>query len=118
MLYHPKGERELVQHGSPITTREGEPVRDPKTGETKRTGDVWGTKHKVVHNTEEEQKWLAEGWLSTEAAALRNNVEMVSVAPPKTLLEQQAEELAALKAKLASYEATAAAVHHPKVASR
>ena len=100
MVYHPKGERVLVVHGTAMVSRDGEPLRD-KDGEIRRTGDVWGIVNKIVQSEEEYRIAQAEGWHDSEAQAMRVNTTLARQAPPKTLVEQQAEEIARLRAELA-----------------
>jgi hypothetical protein len=103
MVYHPKGERELTVTGTAIVSRDGEPLRD-REGNIRRTGDVWGIKNKIVQSEEEYQVAKAEGWHDSEAQAMRTNSELARMAPPKTLVEQQAEELARLRAELDAFK--------------
>lgn len=112
MVFHPKGEREIMSMGT-VVVEEGKIVRDPATGQPQRTGDIWGTKNKIAADETQYQEFKALGWHDTEAEALRMNPSSPVKAPPKTLIEQQAEELATLRAKLAHYEANQAAAHTP-----
>lgn len=100
MLYHPKGEMVCITQGIMITDRDNRPVYD-ELGRPRHAGAVWGMRHVIVENEEQEAEYAEKGWHLTEAAAMRANPSMAEKAPPKTQLELQAERIRELEKMLA-----------------
>ncbi len=122
MLYHPKGEMQIVFQGLMVVDpKSGEAVLD-KEGNPRYTGTQAVVKHVVVNSAEEEAPYLAEGWHLSEAASRRGSADpkVAKAAPPKTKMELMEERVKELEAQLAvkAEQLTTPAVLNPVLAKK
>ena len=111
MLYHPEGKFRVVNEGIVQTDpRTNMPLRDEQ-GNVIRTGRIEEVINQVVETPEQEADLLAQGWHKTPAEALRKASHPGVKAPEKTPLELAMEEIAQLKALVASTTAAQVKAH-------
>ena len=111
MLYHPEGKLRVVNEGIVQTDpRTNMPLRDEHNNVI-RTGRVEEVINVLIETAEQEADFLAQGWHRTPAEALRKASHPGFKAPEKTALELAMEEIAQLKALVASTTAAQVKAH-------
>lgn len=101
MFYHPEGAERILVPGELVTTRDGQPFIDPKTGEPKYVGEQREIIWRLAADEAEAEELALEGWHEHPAQALKAAGKPAPAMGAQSKMNGLEAEVARLRARLA-----------------